>query len=150
MSRLVAVLAAAGMVALATQGHVGDANPATRAELREQLAKERAVWREREAAYRARLQERVRRPDVQEALALASFIYRVPKPLLERLAWCESRMNPRAYNPSGASGLLQFMPQTWRGNYYGRAGFSVWSPYANALGAAHHIRRYGTGAWDCA
>lgn len=53
------------------------------------------------------------------------------------------------YRSSGASGLLQFMPSTWRGNHYGAAGFSVFSPYANALGAAQHISRYGTGAWEC-
>jgi hypothetical protein len=31
---------------------------------------------------------------------------------MTRTAWIESRGNPRARNPSGASGLFQFMPQT--------------------------------------
>lgn len=107
------------------------------------------------AAYRRGLQRgrrlvAVTAPSAREAIALASFVYDVPEGTLRRLAWCESRMNPRALNrSSGASGLLQFLPSTWRGNRFGRAGFSVWSPYANAMGAAYHISRYGTGAWEC-
>jgi len=35
--------------------------------------------------------------------------------LRARIAWCESRSDPRAVNKaSGASGLYQFMPGTWR------------------------------------
>src|SRR2546423_7185829 len=35
---------------------------------------------------------------------------------LLRVAYCESRFNPGAYNPSGASGLFQFLPSTWAAN----------------------------------
>lgn len=46
---------------------------------------------------------------------------------LDALAWAESRNNPRAVNPrSGASGLLQFLPSTFRGTPQGRAGLSIW------------------------
>lgn len=124
--------------------------PATRHELAQQLVKTRVRLAVTER--RVRVLQRVVRhePDVQEALRLASFIYRVPEQTLRSLAFCESRFNPAAVNrSSGAAGLLQFMPQTWAANYYGRHGFSVWSPYANALGAAQHISRYGTGAWEC-
>jgi soluble lytic murein transglycosylase-like protein len=31
------------------------------------------------------------------------------------VARCESGYNPNAYNPSGASGVFQFMPGTWAG-----------------------------------
>lgn len=123
--------------------------------LADQLLAERALLREKvKTAYNQGLiqgrKQALHRPSAGEAIALASFVYGVPEATLRRLAWCESRMNPRALNrSSGAAGLLQFLPSTWRGNRFGRAGFSVWSPYANAMGAAYHISRYGTGAWEC-
>lgn len=33
---------------------------------------------------------------------------------LIRIMYCESSGNPQAYNVSGAAGLFQFMPDTWR------------------------------------
>ena len=55
---------------------------------------------------------------------------------IERIADCiiqrESRGNPAAVNrSSGASGLGQFLPSTWRGTPQGRAGLSVFDPVAN-------------------
>jgi hypothetical protein len=57
-----------------------------------------------------------------------------PDGRLERLAsciiWRESRGNPNAVNPrSGASGLGQFLPSTWRTTPY--AGYSVFNAWAN-------------------
>jgi hypothetical protein len=44
----------------------------------------------------------------------------------------ESRGNPNAVNrSSGASGLGQFLPSTWRTTPQGRAGLSVFDPAAN-------------------
>jgi hypothetical protein len=43
----------------------------------------------------------------------------------------ESRGDPNARNPSGASGLGQFLPSTWVTTPQGRAGMSVWDPAAN-------------------
>jgi hypothetical protein len=46
--------------------------------------------------------------------------------------WLESHGNPRAVNPrSGASGLGQFLPSTWRTTPQGRAGLSIFDPIAN-------------------
>jgi len=45
--------------------------------------------------------------------------------MLRRKARCESRMRPWARNPSGASGLFQFLPSTWRSTPY--RWRSVWS-----------------------
>ncbi len=53
-----------------------------------------------------------------------------------RVAECESGLNPQAYNPSGAAGLFQIMPGTWRGT--SQAGASRYDAYANAV-AAHDI-----------
>jgi Transglycosylase SLT domain len=55
---------------------------------------------------------------------------------LERRADCiifrESRGYAGAVNPrSGASGLGQFLPSTWRTTPQGRAGYSVFDPVAN-------------------
>lgn len=43
----------------------------------------------------------------------------------------ESKGDPRAHNPSGASGLGQFLPSTWASTPQGRAGMSVYDPVAN-------------------
>ena len=51
--------------------------------------------------------------------------------LVECLAWHESRGVAGAVNPrSGAAGLLQFLPGTWRSTPQGRAGLSVFDPAA--------------------
>ena len=67
---------------------------------------------------------------------------------LWRKAQCESRFNRYARNPSsGASGLFQFLPSTWRSTPFG--GYSVFDPYANALGAGW-MHRAGRGSeWVC-
>ena len=49
----------------------------------------------------------------------------------------ESQGNPRAVNPrSGASGLGQFLPSTWRTTPQGKAGLSVFDPAANRAAVA--------------
>ena len=71
---------------------------------------------------------------------------------LLRVAYCESRYNPGAYNASsGASGLFQFMPSTWAANSVraGYAGASVWDPVANANVAAWMFARGQAGQWSC-
>ena len=70
---------------------------------------------------------------------------------LLRIAFCESRYNPGAYNASGAAGLFQFMPGTWAANSV-RAGFggaSVFDPVASANVAAYMFARGQAGQWVC-
>ena len=71
---------------------------------------------------------------------------------LLRVAYCESRFNPGAYNASsGASGLFQFLPSTWAANSV-RAGFggaSVWDPVASANVAAYMFAMGQSGQWSC-
>lgn len=51
------------------------------------------------------------------------------------VARCESSLNPNAVNrSSGASGLFQFLPSTWRTTPY--ASSNIFDPYANANAAA--------------
>jgi len=73
--------------------------------------------------------------------------WRVSFTMMRRKAWCESRMNPWARNPSGASGLFQFLPSTWWSTPYGNR--SVFSAKWNALGAGwmHAVGRGGE--WVC-
>lgn len=90
----------------------------------------------------------LRRSSVVEAINLACAVYGHCSTLWRR-ASCETgrTFNPRAYNPSGASGLFQFLPSTWRTTPYAR--FSVWSPYASAL-AAGWMETHGRGnEWVC-
>jgi len=71
---------------------------------------------------------------------------------LLRVAWCESRFNPLAYNPSANdSGLFQFIPSTWAANAP-RAGYGGASPFdavANANTAAMMFSRGQAGQWTC-
>jgi uncharacterized protein YabE (DUF348 family) len=71
---------------------------------------------------------------------------------LLRVAYCESRFNPGAYNASsGASGLFQFLPSTWATNSVraGYAGASVFDPVASANVAAWMFARGQAGQWSC-
>lgn len=74
-----------------------------------------------------------------------------PEQLL-RVAWCESRFDPNAYNPShGDSGLFQFIPGTWRANSprAGYPGASPFDPVANANTAAMMFANDQAWQWTC-
>lgn len=70
---------------------------------------------------------------------------------LLRVAWCESRYNPSAFNASGASGLFQFMPRTWAANSVraGHSGANVFDPVASANVAAYMFSIGQAGQWTC-
>lgn len=72
-------------------------------------------------------------PVVISAIQTAAAKYGVSETLLNRIAHVESRFDPNAYNPSGATGLFQFMPGTWK--QYGN-GQNARDPVANADAAA--------------
>jgi hypothetical protein len=66
---------------------------------------------------------------------------------MRRVPGCESRWNPYAYNPSGATGLYQFMPGTWVTTRYGRR--SITSAKWQALAAAWMLRQGRSREWSC-
>ena len=70
---------------------------------------------------------------------------------LLRVAYCESRYNPGAYNASGASGLFQFLPSTWAANSVraGFAGASPFDPVAAANVAAWMFAHGQAAQWVC-
>lgn len=106
----------------------------TIAELRARLKRERRVL--------------LHDPHVVEAINLAAATYGFGSTLW-RKADCETggTFDPKAHNPSGASGLFQFLGSTWRSTPYAR--FSVWSPYANALAAGWMHEQGRGGEWAC-
>lgn len=66
----------------------------------------------------------------------------------EAIAACESTYDPNAVNAdSGAEGLFQFLPSTWRGTPY--ASQSPFDPVANASAAVWLLQTYGAGQWEC-
>ena len=80
--------------------------------------------------------------DIEAIIRAAAARWGADPTQLLRVAWCESRYNPSAYNASGASGLFQFMPRTWAANSVraGYGGASVFDPVASANVAAYMFR----------
>jgi soluble lytic murein transglycosylase-like protein len=77
----------------------------------------------------------------------AARFYHQPQGLALGIAFRESRWNPGVTNrSSGAAGLFQFMPRTWRYTPYGRRGKSPYNPRWASLGAmwmwAHGFRSH--------
>jgi hypothetical protein len=89
--------------------------------------------------------------DIEAIIRAAAARWGADPTQLLRVAWCESRYNPSAYNASGASGLFQFMPRTWAANSVraGYSGASVWDPVASANTAAYMFRNGQAWQWSC-
>lgn len=89
--------------------------------------------------------------DIEAIIRAAAARWGADPTQLLRVAWCESRYNPSAYNASGASGLFQFMPRTWAANSVraGYSGASVWDPVASANTAAYMFSIGQAGQWTC-
>lgn len=65
------------------------------------------------------------------------------------IAYAESRNNPNARNPqSGAAGLFQFLPSTWRTTPQGRAGLSVYDPAAATAAAEWMVSQGRIREWQ--
>jgi len=65
-----------------------------------------------------------------------------------QVARCESGLNPRAYNPSGATGLFQIMPSTWNGTPFQPYTWAkATNPWFN-IQAAYAIFRQDGSRWQ--
>jgi hypothetical protein len=89
--------------------------------------------------------------DIEAIIRAAAARWGADPTQLLRVAWCESRYNPSAYNASGASGLFQFMPRTWAANSVraGYSGASAFDPVASANTAAYMFRNGQAWQWTC-
>lgn len=119
----------------------------TRPVSRDKFVKAVAGWRA--ARDRVRSLERTLRhePSVAEALSVASIAYGVPRGELSSVAWCESTHRAHARNGQ-YRGIFQQGPM-FEATPYGRAGLSVWSPYAAALSTAYVVAQQGWRQWEC-
>lgn len=71
---------------------------------------------------------------------------------LMRVAYCESRYNPNAFNPkANDTGLFQFIPETWRreSRRAGYEGVSAFDPVASANTAAMLFAEGKSRLWTC-
>ncbi len=71
---------------------------------------------------------------------------------LMRVAWCESRYNPNAFNPTANdTGLFQFIPETWRreSRRAGYEGVSAFDAVASANTAAMLFAEGKSRLWTC-
>ena len=90
--------------------------------------------------------------EIASIIRAAADRYGVSADTLLRVAYCESRYDPLAFNGIlGASGLFQIIPGTWRANSAaaGYGGASVWDPVANANVAAWMFSRGQARQWAC-
>lgn len=87
-------------------------------------------------------------PSVHRIIAVAATAYGQSYSTLLRKAECESHLWPFARNrSSGASGLFQFLPSTWRSTPFGR--HSIWDPFAQALAASYMHAHLRGNEWVC-
>lgn len=89
---------------------------------------------------------------VRDAIRLAATTFRVSYREMVNVARCETggTFDPHAYNPrSGASGIFQFLPGTFRRTPYRM--FNIFDAHANAMAAAwlyvHDGRSWRE--WEC-
>lgn len=69
---------------------------------------------------------------------MAEMYYNIPKGLLSRMAYQESRYNPFAVSAAGAKGLMQFMPKTWA--EWKTGDYDILDPKAQIAAAAKYMR----------
>jgi len=90
--------------------------------------------------------------EIEAIIRAAADRYGADPEQLLRVAWCESRYDPSAYNPThGDSGLFQFIPSTWTANSarLGYSGASAFDPVASANVAAWMFSRGSASLWTC-
>ena len=90
--------------------------------------------------------------DVPALITEASQRWGLDTTQMLRVAWCESKYDPAAYNRrSGASGLFQFIPGTWSraSAAVGMGWASPFDPVANVEAAAWLMKTEGPRHWVC-
>jgi hypothetical protein len=86
--------------------------------------------------------------EVQQFIKDYSESYGISADTPLRIARCESGFNQYAKNKSStASGVFQYLSQTWANTPEGRNGLSVFDADANVRAAVRHIAVHGTVPW---
>jgi hypothetical protein len=81
-------------------------------------------------------------------IAQAAKKYGQSKTVMERVARCESSLNPCAVNASGPYyGLYQYLKSTWTSTPYGNR--SIWDPEAQALATGWMWQQGRKNEWAC-
>jgi hypothetical protein len=110
-------------------------------------------WLQKRLTFRVlevRALQKVKAPparDVQYGIHLAATTYGVSETDMHRVASCESGHSATAANGQ-YRGVFQEGSMFERSRF-GRAGFSVWDPVANAMNAAETVSREGWSQWTC-
>lgn len=85
---------------------------------------------------------------ITEIITAAANRYGQSPSAMLAVARCESNLDPNAVNPrSGAAGLFQFLPGTWKTTPY--ASYSILDPWANANAAGWMWSVGRRGEWVC-
>jgi soluble lytic murein transglycosylase-like protein len=138
-------VAPAGAATKAINADGGRTSCSTVAQCRHALA-----WQRKDRAHlRHQLAVKYSR-DAGYAIRLASAAFGVNEQNMRTIARCESNLGAQATAEagSGASGLFQFLPSTWRRTPF--AGFDIFDPLPNALAAAQLVVRDGSWReWSC-
>ncbi len=91
-------------------------------------------------------------PEIERIIRTAAARWSVDPEQLMRVAYCESRYDPHAFNPRASdSGLFQFIPRTWAANSV-RAGYGGASPFDAVASANTAAFMFGQGQawqWTC-
>ena len=103
----------------------------------------------REYLYQVGELERPYVPPPYRAAASAAGPYGL-SPYLARVAWCESRYNPRAVGKLGEIGLFQLKPGGMLPVFYARGFTNPWSGEQQAEFARWAFSHGYAGRWSCA
>lgn len=88
------------------------------------------------------------RGSVPACISRAAARWHVSEPYMRAIAWCESRFQAGAVEPSGHYGVFQFDRPTFAASPYGRHW--IFSPRWNSLAAAWYLARGEASRWACA
>jgi len=87
---------------------------------------------------------------VECAIADAAAAWGLNVRVFASVAWCESRLDPDAYNPSSASGLFQHLARYFdaRAEAAGVSDADIFDPVANAQAAGYLMSSQGMAPWE--
>ena len=133
----------AGVLAGAIAAAMPNAAPAAKPRKKDRRRK-KGKGKNKDGRCRSRHSEK----EVLRFIANAAKKYGQSKKAMERVARCESALDPCAVNRSGPYyGLFQFLKSTWKTTPYKNR--SIWDPEAQALATAWMWKQGRKNEWAC-